>query len=58
MTVMTPSRMSPQKTVLDYIAEQRRYVEIETGFTELLKEYFDARVEIERVTVSSQYRER
>ena len=47
-----------QKTVLDYIAEQRRYVEIETGFTELLKEYFDARVEIERVTVSSQYRER
>ena len=39
-----------QKTVLDYIAEQRRYVEIETGFTELLKEYFDARVEIERAT--------
>lgn len=47
-----------QKTVLDYIAEQRRYVEIETGFTDLLKEYFDARVEIERVTASSQYRER
>jgi cobalt-zinc-cadmium efflux system outer membrane protein len=47
-----------QKTVLDYIAEQRRYVEIETGFTDLLKEYFDARVEIERVTASGQYRER
>ncbi|MEO6723928.1 MAG: TolC family protein [Blastocatellia bacterium] len=48
-----------QKTVLDYIAEQRRYVEIETGFTDLLKEYFDARVEIERATASSdQYRER
>lgn len=39
-----------QKTVLDYIAEQRRYVEIETSFTDLLKEYFDALVEIERVT--------
>jgi cobalt-zinc-cadmium efflux system outer membrane protein len=47
-----------QKTVLDYITEQRRYLEIETGFTELLKEYFYARVEIERVTASIQYRER
>jgi len=46
-----------QKTVLDYIAEQRRYVEIETGFTDLLKEYFDALVEIERVTTSNQRRE-
>ncbi len=47
-----------QKTVLDYIAEQRRYVEIETGFTDLLKEYFDARVQIERATALGQYRER
>ena len=45
-----------QKTVLDYVAEQRRYVEIETGFTELLKEYFDARVAIERATASGQRR--
>ncbi len=47
-----------QKTVLDYMAEQRRYVEMERGFTELLKNYFDARVEIERATASNQFRER
>ncbi len=38
-----------QKTVLDYIAEQRRFIEVETGFTDLLKERLDTLVEIERV---------
>ncbi len=38
-----------QKTVLDYIAEQRRFIEVETGYTDLLKERLDALVEIERV---------
>jgi outer membrane protein, heavy metal efflux system len=38
-----------QKYLLDYIAEQRRFIEVETGYTDLLKEYFDALVEIERV---------
>ncbi|MCI0388028.1 MAG: TolC family protein [Acidobacteria bacterium] len=39
-----------QRAVLDYIAEQRRFIEIETGYTDLLKEHFDALIEIERVT--------
>jgi cobalt-zinc-cadmium efflux system outer membrane protein len=39
-----------QKTALDYVAEQRRFVEVETGYTQVLKEYFDALVEIERVS--------
>lgn len=34
--------------LLDVIAEQRRYIEIETGFTEALKQVYDAAVEIER----------
>lgn len=38
------------KTALDYLAEQRRFTELETGYTDALKEYFDALVEIERVT--------
>jgi cobalt-zinc-cadmium efflux system outer membrane protein len=38
-----------QKQMLDYITEQRRFVEVETGYTDLLKENFDALVEIERV---------
>lgn len=35
--------------MLDFIAEQRRFIEVETGYTNLLKEHFDALVEIERV---------
>ncbi|MCI0487181.1 MAG: TolC family protein [Blastocatellia bacterium] len=37
-----------RKSLLDYLEEQRRYIEIETGYTDVLKEYFDAAVEIER----------
>ncbi len=39
-----------QRTMFDYIAEQRRFIEIETGYTDLLKENLDAHFEIERVT--------
>jgi outer membrane protein, heavy metal efflux system len=35
-------------TLLDLIAEQRRYIDIETGYTEALKQAYDAMVEIER----------
>ena len=38
-----------QKSVLDYLGEQRRFIEVETGYTEVLKELFDSLVEIERV---------
>lgn len=37
-----------QKTALDYVGEQRRYVDVETGYTEVLKEYFNSLVELER----------
>ena len=35
-------------SLLDLIAEQRRYIDIETGYTESLKQAYDAVVEIER----------
>jgi outer membrane protein, heavy metal efflux system len=35
-------------TLLDVIAEQRRYIDIETGYTEALKQTYDAVVDIER----------
>jgi cobalt-zinc-cadmium efflux system outer membrane protein len=34
--------------LLDVIAEQRRYIEIEMGYTEAMKQVYDAVVEIER----------
>ena len=37
-----------QKTALDYISEERRFIEVETGYTEVLKEYFNSLVELER----------
>ena len=39
-------------TLLDLIAEQRRYIDIETGYTETLKQAYDAAVEIERAVGS------
>ena len=41
-----------QKTLIDYINEQRRYIDIETGYTDALKEFFDSLVEIERAAAS------
>lgn len=35
-------------TLLDVIAEQRRYIDIETGYTAILKQAYDAVVDIER----------
>jgi outer membrane protein TolC len=37
-------------SLLDVIGEQRRYLEIESGFTAVLKDVYDAEVEIERAT--------
>ena len=36
------------RTALDYLAEQRRFIEIETGYTDALKEAFMAWIELER----------
>ena len=41
-----------RRSLLDYLEEQRRYIEIETGYTDVLKEYFDSLVEIERAVGS------
>lgn len=35
-------------TVLEVVAEQRRYIEIETGYTDALRQLYDAAVEIRR----------
>jgi outer membrane protein TolC len=42
-----------QRSVLDYVTEQRRFVEVETGYTEMLKEYLEAFIEIERAIGST-----
>ncbi|MGH9971367.1 MAG: TolC family protein [Pyrinomonadaceae bacterium] len=40
------------KTLLDVIAEQRRFIEVQTGYIEALVSTYQARVEIERATAS------
>ena len=40
-------------SLLDLIAEQRRYIDIETGYTEVLKQVYDATVDIERAIGAS-----
>lgn len=35
-------------TLLDVVAEQRRYIEIETGYTEALKQVYNAAIDIKR----------
>jgi len=37
-------------SLLDVIAEQRRYIDIENGYTDALRQVYDTRVEIDRVT--------
>ncbi|MEW6129319.1 MAG: TolC family protein [Acidobacteriota bacterium] len=38
-----------QKSALDYVAEQRRFIEVEMSFTEMMKDYQSSLAEIERV---------
>jgi cobalt-zinc-cadmium efflux system outer membrane protein len=42
-----------QKSVLDYLGEQRRFIEVETGYTEVLRELLDSLIEIERAAGSA-----
>jgi outer membrane protein TolC len=39
-----------QKTALDYIAEQQRFIGVETGYTDLLKARLEALIEIDSAT--------
>lgn len=41
-------------SLLDVIAEQRRFIDVETGYTEVLKQLYDAAVEIERAVGSTE----
>jgi cobalt-zinc-cadmium efflux system outer membrane protein len=41
------------KTLLDFIGEQRRYIELENGYIDALLDTYKARVEIERAVASS-----
>ncbi|HKQ05640.1 MAG TPA: TolC family protein [Blastocatellia bacterium] len=41
-----------QKTLLDFIAEQRRFIEVETSFTDILKAYYESLIEIDRAAAS------
>lgn len=40
------------KSLIDYTEEQRRFIDVQTGYTEVLKEYFESLVEIERAAGS------
>jgi cobalt-zinc-cadmium efflux system outer membrane protein len=40
-------------SLLDVVAEQRRYIEIENGYTEALKQLYDAMVDLERAVGAS-----
>src|SRR5262245_8717802 len=40
-------------SLLDVITEQRRYIEIENGYTDVLKQVYDAAVEIERTVAGT-----
>ena len=40
-------------SLLDVIAEQRRFIDVETGYTDVLKQVYDAAVEVERAVGAS-----
>ncbi|HEY6047378.1 MAG TPA: TolC family protein, partial [Pyrinomonadaceae bacterium] len=46
------------KTMLDYIAEQRRFIELENDFIDAQLSVYNARVEISRVTASPELMKR
>jgi cobalt-zinc-cadmium efflux system outer membrane protein len=41
-----------QRSLIDYVSEQRRFIDVETGYTDVLKEYLDSMVDIERAVAS------
>jgi cobalt-zinc-cadmium efflux system outer membrane protein len=48
LDVVRQTYLLGQKTMIDYAAEMRRYVDIETGFTDILKEYLESMVDIQK----------
>jgi cobalt-zinc-cadmium efflux system outer membrane protein len=41
------------KTLIDYLGEQRRFIDLQNGYIDALLDTYKARVEIERATASS-----
>jgi cobalt-zinc-cadmium efflux system outer membrane protein len=50
LTVVRQTYALGRGSLLDVIGEQRRYIDIENGYTDVLRQVYDARVEIDRVT--------
>jgi cobalt-zinc-cadmium efflux system outer membrane protein len=50
LTVVRQTYQLGRGTLLDVVAEQRRYIEVENGYTDTLKQVYDASVDIARVT--------
>jgi outer membrane protein, heavy metal efflux system len=48
LDVMRQAYQLGRGSLLDVIAEQRRYIEVENGYTEALKQVYDAAVDVER----------
>lgn len=48
LDVVRQTYLLGRNTVLEVVAEQRRYIEIETGYTDALRQLYDAAVEIRR----------
>jgi cobalt-zinc-cadmium efflux system outer membrane protein len=58
LEVVRQTYMLGRATLLDVIAEQRRYIDIETGYTEAMKQVYDAAVDIERAIGAPEPEER
>jgi len=41
------------KTLIEYLGEQRRFIDLQNGYIDALLDMYKARVEIERATASS-----
>jgi outer membrane protein, heavy metal efflux system len=50
LDVLRESYRLGRGTLLDVITEQRRYIEIENGYTDVLRQAWDAAVDVERAT--------
>jgi len=53
LDVVRASHALGRLSLLDVIAEQRRYIDIENGYTETLRQVYDAAVEIDRAVGST-----
>ena len=53
LDVIRQAYLLGQRSMLDYSTEMRRYVDIEMGYTDVLKEYLESRVDVRRAVGDS-----